>query len=573
MRMYMNEAYEDELFYSILTRYLMQISSSNFAGVMAELTGHVARPTTLLQSSLSVICRKTMMTWNRKGEELLNSFTLFPYFSRYTSAKHTALCIKKLLSNNSSGIQLKLGIVTNRIKGPRHLRFCNICSRNDIDKYGETYWHRCHQLPGVLVCPEHGDQLIDTSALMHPKGFDDYIDATNATSDFQANISKALNKSDHDKALMIARRSRDMLQRQIPGWEGEEITKIYRKEAIEHGYIEGAIQLSLAKLEKGFVAYFGHRLLRLLQCDFRIGHNGSWFRNIFRSAKKTFHPLEHALVQLFLESVTAKVTDKIPFGLGPWRCPNPYGKHDEEYPIKNPIIYIGHKHRKYVASARCSCGFHFTFQAVSESDPQMPVISKVMQYGPTWEEEAGRLRRSGLSMLAIAKKMGVRDRAIKNMLQAKRPIYRVTEQKIDQWRKEWLKLLSKVPNRSRKLAARANKGLYIRLLRNDRAWLFSEARRWSHNSKPPRYIDWASRDRLWSGMLTKAAEKIRIAVPHKRATRTAIIKEAGLGLKILAKYERYPKCKWVLDKYSESKEAYGVRRQEVRLNGNTKFAA
>lgn len=29
-------------------------------------------------------------------------------------------------------------------------------------KYGETYWHRIHQVPGVNVCPKHKTLLEDS---------------------------------------------------------------------------------------------------------------------------------------------------------------------------------------------------------------------------------------------------------------------------------------------------------------------------------------------------------------------------------------------------------------------------
>lgn len=38
-----------------------------------------------------------------------------------------------------------------------------MCLIEDTQKYGEPYWHRMHQIPGVLVCPTHGFVLLDSS--------------------------------------------------------------------------------------------------------------------------------------------------------------------------------------------------------------------------------------------------------------------------------------------------------------------------------------------------------------------------------------------------------------------------
>ncbi|UDF35533.1 UNVERIFIED_ORG: TniQ family protein [Shinella sp. XGS7] len=45
------------------------------------------------------------------------------------------------------------------LSGPRLVRsspyLCSDCVRADLDKYGISYWHREHQLPGVLWCARH----------------------------------------------------------------------------------------------------------------------------------------------------------------------------------------------------------------------------------------------------------------------------------------------------------------------------------------------------------------------------------------------------------------------------------
>lgn len=43
--------------------------------------------------------------------------------------------------------------------------FCPTCVDSDAVHYGTSYWHRSHQLPGMYVCPTHGDALyvVDSS--------------------------------------------------------------------------------------------------------------------------------------------------------------------------------------------------------------------------------------------------------------------------------------------------------------------------------------------------------------------------------------------------------------------------
>lgn len=46
----------------------------------------------------------------------------------------------------------------------QYLRYCHECVREEIRKYGETYWHRQPQLSGVRTCPKHGCLIKNSSA-------------------------------------------------------------------------------------------------------------------------------------------------------------------------------------------------------------------------------------------------------------------------------------------------------------------------------------------------------------------------------------------------------------------------
>lgn len=64
--------------------------------------------------------------------------------------------------SNSSQIYGHLGIFSKHI--PEWLQFCPICTESDIQKFGESYWHRLHQVPGVKVCPIHNVFLEQSTA-------------------------------------------------------------------------------------------------------------------------------------------------------------------------------------------------------------------------------------------------------------------------------------------------------------------------------------------------------------------------------------------------------------------------
>ncbi len=51
----------------------------------------------------------------------------------------------------------------------RYLRYCPLCAKEDRNVYGETYWHRAHQMMGVNFCPKHGCSLMNSSIMINAK--------------------------------------------------------------------------------------------------------------------------------------------------------------------------------------------------------------------------------------------------------------------------------------------------------------------------------------------------------------------------------------------------------------------
>lgn len=52
---------------------------------------------------------------------------------------------------------------------PTHARFCPQCHIEDINNYGEPYWHRLHQVPGIQICARHLCFLEDSALIIRMK--------------------------------------------------------------------------------------------------------------------------------------------------------------------------------------------------------------------------------------------------------------------------------------------------------------------------------------------------------------------------------------------------------------------
>jgi predicted transcriptional regulator len=560
--------YPDELLYSVIARYLIHIGAKSAKCAAGNLFGRTTKAQVDIPGSIESVSSRTWPIWGMSGEEILNRLTLFPYYVRYMPQNRVAHYLKMLLSDNSQGIHARLGVNGSRVKARRFLRFCRVCRETDQKRYGETYWHRSHQLVGVLVCPEHGEPLIATKAPMRPRRYFDYADATLSTGDTVIADKRVLDENIIIKALKIAKRCQEMLLGPIELWPAENISQGYRRAVIERGFTEGPAAVSQNKVENAFVSFYGKTLLSMLGCEVREGTGNSWINTIFQKHRSLFHPVEHALVQIFIESVPVSQPSN-PLGFGPWKCPNPYAEHEEKFPITK-AKFPARRKEHFIASLTCSCGFKFTCSRTSDDDPHLPIVKKHLQFGPAWVAEAKRLREAGLSTYSIGIKMGIAYSTVRHLLNNKSNGRAPSTNQIKQWREKWMKLLDSVPNQSRSIAREKCWKLYNRLRLHDRKWLFAKPGNKTRKPHPEGQVNWARRDAQWSRRLRDAASKIAKEVPLERVTRNAMVTQAGICSSIFAYINRLPACRLALSECSESLKNFRQRAQcSVETSGPT----
>jgi hypothetical protein len=277
-----------------------------------------------------------------------------------------------------------------------------------------------------------------------------------------------------------------------------------------------------------------------------------WIIELFRTDRKqATHPLEHILVQILLER-TRIVTSSHPFGLGPWKCPNPYGEHDKNLPIIK-IVKKTNRAKEAIACARCSCGFFFSFNKMDKKDKHLPVIKGISIYGPTWKIKAESLLISGMSVQEIAATMSISVRLVNRLLAFKSKRRNSPPRDIETARNEWLQKLEQTPNGLITIARIKNCSLYRFLRKYDHEWMMSQI-------KPrKKRVDIEERDAVWSQLLEAAALSIASNYPSRRIAKTVMIKVAGLNLRLMAELDNFPKCKSVIDRLSESCVIYQRR--------------
>lgn len=150
---YLPEIYEDELVYSFFCRYyvhsgalthkmaLDDILYKRCNNLSKEFLGHL---NPAMQSKLQALY---------PIEYFIFENTMFPQYARFIPLEQRKKALYHLCYDFRDVHHLFC--VLPRTDTDRYLKYCPLCCAEDRQKYGETYWHRTHQLRNMMICPKH----------------------------------------------------------------------------------------------------------------------------------------------------------------------------------------------------------------------------------------------------------------------------------------------------------------------------------------------------------------------------------------------------------------------------------
>ena len=156
------EPYPDELVYSWFARYGVRTGYTNYRAIAEDLfISNTAKPNLEFIIELNPEAYK-VVTRYKSFEAIINQHTMFPYYVRFLP-KERRVKAYKLLLKMDKGYNDALYSRKYKTQCRQSLRYCPMCVDEDRNKYGETYWHRIHQLDHIDICPVHGCVLLNTS--------------------------------------------------------------------------------------------------------------------------------------------------------------------------------------------------------------------------------------------------------------------------------------------------------------------------------------------------------------------------------------------------------------------------
>lgn len=292
--------YKDELLYSVLARCGSLLSACGPKALMRKFYGNASAIATVDLPNRVNDLAVCLDLPNVDGTSLVETHTLYRYYTAFQTQQRRDKALLAMLGDAGS-VQFTLGISTFRTLRPTHLQFCPLCMKDALQDYGFFYWHRAHQLPGVLVCAAHGCRLRRSLVRISAVNRHEYIAASlsNCPSN-AAGITSPLRGSIIDQATDFSRRSAAILECATPAVSPQEIRDGYRERLRSIGLVKGKHKVRQTWLAEAMTQTLGTLLDRMTGVDLNAACE-TWLASLTRTSAGAHPPAQHILLRMLLD--------------------------------------------------------------------------------------------------------------------------------------------------------------------------------------------------------------------------------------------------------------------------------
>jgi hypothetical protein len=516
--------------------------------------------------------------------------TLFPYYRPFLPSSRATRVREFLLGSRGGGIHMLLGLMASNVPLTTCYRFCSQCAEEDRKQFSECYWHLEHQLPGVLVCPQHGIPLASTQVRLHQLSrkyelvtAEEVLNGTLLPAPvYQRPIMICLQEVARNSFWLLTEAGGSPL-------DAVSIRERYVRLLVERQLATHSGRIRVESLMTAFLAYFPDDFLELLHCPL-LSRNDNWLLRLFRYPNTAFHPLYHLLLLQFL-GITAEAffnheLKPPPFGREPWPCLNRLCDQYKCAVISNCQITFSKDSGRPVGLFQCpACGYIYSRVGPDKAEADLYRRSHIVRFGALWDRtlEENWLK-ADISLRQLSKMLGVDPRTVERQLPRlglprERPgTVKATKNdeaiavpsasvldrnsKLAQQRNRWLEVIKSHPELNTTNIRTIYPALYVWLYRHDRDWLQQNLQHSRPRSNADfRRVDWPLRDLEFAHACLRAA--MELLEPSQRLvhiTRTAVIRKAGC-LAVIEKHQsKLPLTGGLLGRVCESRDGFAIRR-------------
>lgn len=411
---YFPKLYPDELLGSAVARYRVHTMASFDAHVNKELYGKARFHTSItLPRGLQDLHNIIEPFIGLSLEELVFQATLYPYHTAFANKDTKVRILRKML-------QQRQGLRGRHSIGGREppvirMKVCQRCINEDVARFGESYWHRTHQLDCVHFCEKHVTPLLEAVVSTGIRKSICALTPQVVTHPYLPYLSER----SRQRLFEIACLARQYLDGSII--HDRAITRKSPPKAFRDLYALGSF-LNIISIRRDFMQHFGEQCLEILGIPLSQDNRIDWIRDIF-SAR--WIPIKHVATQLFYQDfviprcthVRNKKYVQEEIKKRAWKCQNPAAPHFGQRIITDVHVTKDFEKSRGVVF-KCNCGYHFYINSENWNFRSEPTAKKVFEFGDIFIRTLRELKLQGLQNVEIAKRLQINEGTVSKILKA-----------------------------------------------------------------------------------------------------------------------------------------------------------
>lgn len=596
--------YPDEILYSFISRYHLYSGNKSQRQTIQELFSNRCWISLELPRDLEQFSSNIGHDYYNSNYFLMNH-TLFPLYYPFITLQRRESLLDAMKYRNTLP-DLIAGLTRDKMNIRSNFKYCPICCSEDIDKFGESYFHRLHQVNGVFICPIHMCALEEYQISISDRANNKLISFN--FDDVSSTSINIIAHNTYNHLVNISKAVEFVLNNSLHNFNVDIIYEKYLYIFKERGILLCTGRMDRKRLYNDFIEFYGNELLEKLNINLNGQQNFLHYFEFNKKTTRTLQPIKHILLILFLsgDMVTffadiPKITEerysfisRLPhktdvieqefFGLGPWKCLNPVADHYNNMVVNQCKTIYYHGKKTYSGLFTCECGFSYYAQM---KKGESTILKKTVKtYGHIWDKKL--IEYITIQNIAnsnkIAKLMGCYNGTI--VVQANRlglsnyldicnscekivnkEIPKTQAQLVQSHRETITHYIRENPSCKRNDIIKTCVSSYKYLYFNDHIW-FEEnmplsTPRAKRNSKGLPTINWNEVDIQLTEQLKDVYIEILNLENPVRVTKTKLTTMIGKSRRIEENLDKLPKTKEYIKSIIESREQYLLRKIDI----------
>lgn len=304
---FFTDPYEDEILYSSLARYHYYSGNVSMRETLIQVFGDGnALPSIYVPCRLEYLANQ-LENEVYTSEYLISMHTILPYYLSFMDQKKQRQVLNAVRGNGGQRLFTLIGMAAGGICRKTGLYYCPQCAIKDIKRYGEAYFHRIHQIEGILVCDSHGCRLKEYPLAKEKLSRIEYVkfDIKNVgleQLDYDQEIHNGNidDKNLESKLHEVAKAARYIINHDLSKFDNGKVHENITYWLANKGYLTINGRVRQNDFCHELFNFHGERLLDVLECSFDLHLDYSWPREAVRRPDKAIHPVRYILLALFL---------------------------------------------------------------------------------------------------------------------------------------------------------------------------------------------------------------------------------------------------------------------------------